>query len=469
MNIKTYLDAGYPALAVETLEPLRCAAALTADNSHTIYQWDILRGITERDGRIIDDATDPLGALRWLAARSDTVLIAHNLGHFIRSVEVVQGLQNYMPIYKGSGCCLVILGAAVDLPAEISPFFTVLRFGLPDLAHLGRIMADMGDELGIPIDPASIEAARGLTEFEAETAFAHSLVLCKRFDAEIVTERKKDMIRRSGFMEFWPSSEVSELGGLDLLKMFVRNRKRAFSPDNVSLPRPKGLLLVGIPGTGKSLACKVAASILELPLIRLDVSALKGSLVGETERNTRRALTTVDAFGSCVLWLDEVEKAFAGVHSSGRTDSGTTSGMFGTFLTWMQESRSGALVMATANNVNELPPEFLRAGRFDAVFFVDLPSAGERAEIADIMNRRYQADIPDAIVAELAGWTGAEIEQLAKDSLFDGVESAARNIVPLSKTMREQVAELQEWAKARARRANVPDEAETSKIRRVSI
>jgi SpoVK/Ycf46/Vps4 family AAA+-type ATPase len=246
------------------------------------------------------------------------------------------------------------------------------------------------------------------------------------------------------------------------------NRRKAFEPGNEHLPKPKALLLVGIPGTGKSLSCKAAASIFGWPLIRLDISALKGSLVGESERKMRQATATIDAFGKAVVWMDEVEKTFAGVKSSGSTDGGTTSAMFGHFLTWMQETASPVLVMATANNIQELPPEFLRAGRFDAMFFVDVPTSQERLEVIRIMNQRYGSEIPEEYCQQLNGWTGAEIEQLAKDSLFDGLEEALKTIVPLSKTMKEEINALQQWATTRARRANTPEGADGTKtVRRI--
>ena len=190
----------------------------------------------------------------------------------------------------------------------------------------------------------------------------------------------------------------------------------------------------------------------------MDIGSLKGSLVGESEQKMRSALKVIDAFGETIVWIDEVEKAFAGTRSSGETDAGTTANMFGAFLTWMQETKSSVLVMATANDISKLPPEFIRAGRFDATFFVDLPTTSERVEIIKIMNRKYNSKIPTSYSQKLAGWTGAEIEQLAKDSLYDGLEAAYEAIVPLSRTMREEVQSLKDWAKTRARLANTLEE-----------
>jgi SpoVK/Ycf46/Vps4 family AAA+-type ATPase len=203
-------------------------------------------------------------------------------------------------------------------------------------------------------------------------------------------------------------------------------------------------------------------------LIRLDVSALKSSLLGESEQRMRAATHVIDAFGECVVWLDEIEKGFAGVQGSGQTDSGTSAAMFAHFLIWMQETTSPVLVMATANDISALPPEFLRAGRFDSIFFVDLPGIEERLEILKIQNARYGGTIAqDASIMALDGYTGAEIEQLVKDSLFDGYDEAVRNIVPLSRSAKEKVASLREWAKTRARMANTREE-KSDKVRRLA-
>ncbi len=468
MDITNYLKAGYPLIHIVTQEADRATRSIKAEGWKT-QSWDCLRGITEPDtGRTLEDIGDPLHALKWLASKGDTILIAQNFHHFIGSVEVIQEIQNSLPIWKGQGSCLVIVGPRINLPLEVEKYFTLLDFALPSTEHLLTIQEELGESVGIKANPEAVEAARGLTEFEAETAFALSLVIKKQFCPEVITEQKKQMIRRSGLMEFWPPVPIDQVGGLNLFKHYLTKRMKAFEPGNEHLPKPKALLLVGIPGTGKSLSCKAAASILNWPLIRLDVSALKGSLVGESERKIRQATSTIDAFGRAVVWLDEIDKGFSGVKSSGHADGGTTSAMFGHFLTWMQETQSPVLVMATANNISELPPEFMRAGRFDAMFFVDIPTFIERGEIIHIMNTRYGSKIPDDFAESLQGFSGAEIEQLAKDSLFDGMQAASENIVPLSRTMKEEVTALREWAKTRARKANSPEnEDQTKKIRRI--
>ena len=467
MDITYYVKAGYPGIVVNTQEPYRAIKSIKADGWET-YAWDCLQGITHpATNRVIEDVIDPLGALNWLTERSESVLIVQNFHHFLGSVEVIQAIQNNIHIYKGQGACLVMAGPHFILPQEIEKYFTILDFALPDTQDLISLMEELGKAVNIEVNPDAVEAAQGLTEFEAETAFALSLVQNRSFDPEVITAQKKMMIRRSGLMEFFPPVPIDQVGGLEPFKAYLNNRIRAFEPGNDHLPKPKALLLVGIPGTGKSLSCKAAASILNWPLIRLDISALKGSLVGESEMKMRLATATIDAFGKAVIWLDEVEKIWSGIKSSGDSDGGTTSGMFGIFLTWLQETTSPILLMATANDISKLPPEFMRAGRFDSMFFVDIPTADERKEIIEIMNIRYGSEIPTKQSESLNGWTGAEIEQLAKDSLFDGLEEATSNIVPLSKTMKEEIGSLREWAKTRARRANAPEET-SKKIRRIS-
>ena len=383
--------------------------------------------------------------------------MAHNLHLFLEIPEVVQAIQNGY-IWKSTGCALIMISPVIQMRPEVENFFHVIDLPLPNDDELFSLQIEMGKELNIKPNRKAARAAKGLTEFETETAYALSLIKTGYFSTRIITTQKGQMIRKSGLMEFWEPAAIEDVGGLANLKLFIENRARAFSPENEHLPRPKGVLLIGIPGTGKSLSCKATASILGWPLIKLDIGGLKNSLVGESERRMRQATQIIDAFGFAVVWIDEIEKAFAGIKSSGETDAGTTAAMFGHFLTWMAETTTSVLVMAAANNISQLPPEFMRAGRFDATFFVDLPEKSERLEIIKIMNRKYKTDIPLKYVDKLNGYTGAEIEQLAKDSLFDGFDEAFNNLVPLSRSMREEINSLKEWSKTRARIANTLDE-----------
>jgi len=465
--IHDYLKAGYPALCVLTQEPHRAEQSLPCEG-WTFFIWDCLQGIRDvQTQKSIDEVKDPVEAINWLNGFHDTVLIVHNLHLFLDTPEVVQAIQNGIPRWKATGCALVMVSPVIQMRPEVEKFFHVIDLPLPGDEELYNLQNELGKQHNIKPNRKAARAAKGLTEFEAETAYALSLIRRGYFSTRIISEAKGQMIKKSGLMEFWEPADISDVGGLNNFKTFIENRAKAFSPENQNLPQLKGILLVGIPGTGKSLSSKATASILGWPLIRLDIGSLKNSLVGQSEARMRQATRLIDAFGKAVLWIDEVEKAFAGTRSSGETDAGTTAAMFGHFLTWMAETESSVLVMATANNISQLPPEFIRAGRFDATFFVDLPTKQERIEIIKIMNRKWKSEIPVPFADKLTGYTGAEIEQLAKDSLFDGLEEAFHALVPLSRRMREEVQSLREWAKTRARIANTPEEEpeEQRKIR----
>jgi hypothetical protein len=471
--IDKYLRAGFPAIQIVTNEIHRAEEYLASTNDGwNMIAYDCIRGLRDlKQGELIDDNPDPTQALNTLATQSKTVLIAHNFHMLLNESEskvlLIQTIQNLVPIWKSKGCCLCLLGNTSKLPPEVEPFFHCIDFPLPSSDHLAVIQRDLARDTGVEMNPQSVITAKGLTEFQAETAFALSLVERKAFDSQVVADVKGNMIRKSGLMEFWEPEDPETLGGLGNFKAYIESRKETLMGKN-DKPKPKAVILLGIPGTGKSLSCKVVASILQRPLIRLDIAALKNSLVGESERQMREATKVIDAFGTSTVWLDEVEKALSGVKSSGYTDGGTTSGMFGHLLTWMQETESDAFIVATANDISALPPEFLRAGRFDAVFFVELPTRAERKDIIEIMNRRYDSNLPadDTALDATAGFTGAEIEQWAKDSLFEG-EGALKQIVPLSKTMEREIKSLREWAKTRARIANAPEEVEQTKGRMV--
>jgi hypothetical protein len=452
--IKEYLKAGYPALCLLTQEPQRAEEKLPCEGWR-FFAWDCIQGIRDlENNKIIDEIRDPIEAVKWLNGFQDTVLLAHNLHLFLEIPEVVQAIQNGY-IWKSTGCTLVMVSPVIQMRPEVEKFFHVIDLPLPNDDELFTLQIEIGKNLNIKPNRKAARAAKGLTEFESETAYALSLIRKGYFSTRVISEQKGQMIRKSGLMEFWSPAAIEDVGGLGNLKSFIENRARAFSPENEYLPRPKGILLVGIPGTGKSLSCKAAASILGWPLIRLDIGGLKNSLVGESERRMRQATQIIDAFGEAVVWIDEIEKAFAGSKSSGETDAGTSASMFGHFLTWMAETTTSVLIMATANNISQLPPEFMRAGRFDATFFVGLPEKSERLEIIKIMNRKYKTEIPlNYADNKLSGYTGAEIEQLAKDSLFDGLNEAFNNLVPLSRSMREEINSLKEWSKTRARIAN---------------
>lgn len=466
--IHDYLQAGFPALSILTVENNRVEQDVPFEGHWNFFAWDCMRGVRPAGSpKVLEEIRDPVDAITWLNSKQDTVLFAHNLHLFLDAPEVIQCVQNGAQSWKARGNCLIMVSPMVQMRPELSAIFTMVDLPLPGSDTLFGLQQELGAPLGVRPNRKAARMARGLTEFEAECAYALSLVRKRYFSSRVISELKSQIIRKSGLLEVWEPESMANIGGLGQLKAYIRSRAKAFAPGNEHLPRPRGLLLVGIPGTGKTLSCKAAASILGWPLIRLDIGALKGSLVGESEKKIRQSTQIIESFGECVVMLDEIEKGFAGVKSSGETDAGTTSGMFSHFLWWLQEHRSPVFVMATANDISKLPPETIRAGRFDAVFMVDLPSLRERHDIIRIMNARYQSHIPPEYAERLDGWSGSEIEQLAKEAAFTALPDAFHGIVPLSRTMREDIDALRNWARTRARPANTPDDApeESRKIR----
>jgi SpoVK/Ycf46/Vps4 family AAA+-type ATPase len=307
--------------------------------------------------------------------------------------------------------------------------------------------------------------------------FAKTLVLTSRLTTDeltIIQAEKKQIIRKSGLLDYIESDEVLEnVGGLEHLKGWLRQRRDAFGERarRFGLPAPKGVLFVGVQGCGKSLCAKAVANQWNLPLLRLDAGAVFSEYVGQSESNMRRAIKVAESISPVLLWIDEIDKGFAGMASAGANDSGTTARVFASFITWMQEKTSPVFVIATANNVENLPAELLRKGRFDEIFFVDLPSEKERRAIVRIHATRRRMNFSDddiaVLAAETEGFSGAEIEQSIVSAMFDAFENegrvdrermlrAIRETFPLSRTMREQIAQRRAWAEGRARLASAP-------------
>ena len=299
---------------------------------------------------------------------------------------------------------------------------------------------------------------------------------------------KEQIIRKSGVLEYYHVNEdMKEVGGLAELKKWLTKRGKAFTPEarEFGLPEPRGILLLGIPGCGKSLTAKAISGMWQLPLLKLDVGKVFSSLVGSSEENVRRAIQTAESIAPSILWLDEIEKGFSGLGSSGQTDGGTTARVFGTFLTWLQEKKTPVFVVATSNNVSQLPPELLRKGRFDEIFYVDLPSKDERKDIFKIHFEKRKRDPQtynlEKLAAITSGFSGSEIEEIIVSALYDAfdsgkqleqghIEAVVATMIPLSQTMEEQIRGIREWAKLRARRASdIEWEEETTHKRQIEM
>jgi SpoVK/Ycf46/Vps4 family AAA+-type ATPase len=317
-----------------------------------------------------------------------------------------------------------------------------------------------------------IKSAQGLILDEIEAVFARSLVEHKRFDLNAILEEKQQIIRKSGLLEYYaPDSNLMGVGGMELLKDWLAKRQKSFTDAarEYGLPAPKGILLLGVQGCGKSLTAKAVGAQWNLPLLKLDVGRIFGSLVGQSEENIRKAIKVAESVAPCILWADELEKGFAGMSGSGVSDSGTTARVFSTFLTWMQEKTAPVFLIATANDVQVLPPEMLRKGRFDEIFFVDLPDGPEREEIFTIHLKKRKRDLGKfklkALSKATEGFSGAEIEQVIVGAMFVAFDAGrevaqkdildeAKAVVPLSVMMREEIEELRTWAEMRTRPAS---------------
>ena len=381
---------------------------------------------------------------------------------------------------------MVVLGTTTEvLKQELEKEMPILDLPLPNIDTLKIILESVAeDRFSLPaskVKPTKrlIESAKGLTAMEAELAFAKAAAQNGQLtenEIDIINAEKEQIIRKSGILEFFqPSESMASVGGLDQLKEWFNQRGGAFTEEaaEFGLQPPKGVMLLGIPGCGKSLTAKAAAALWRFPLIRFDLGKVFGGIVGESERNIREALRVAEAVSPCILWIDEIEKGLSGSQSSGQTDGGVTSRVFGTFLTWMQEKTAPVFVLATSNNIAQLPPEMLRKGRFDEIFFCDLPSEKIRRDIFKIHLSTHNKDILDQFDLERLAkdsplFSGAEIEQAVKDGMFNAfsqkrrlsesdVDSAIKSTYPLAKTMREGIRDMREWASARARMASSGD------------
>lgn len=385
---------------------------------------------------------------------------------------------------------VVVLTPSAAVPAELAGHATVINWPLPDREEIAALLdacvAPYLEKIGglsPDVRDAAIDAAVGLTGSEAESTFAKSLVQAKRIDPALISSEKRRVVAREKVLEWFEpiAGGLDAVGGLDVLKGWLGARKLAYSPAAraYGLPSPKGILLVGPPGTGKSLSAKATATALGVPLLKVDLGALKSKFVGESEANLRKAFDVIAAIGRCVVWFDEVEKALAGSAPGASADGGVSSDALGAILGWMQERQGEAFVIATANDASALPPELLRKGRFDEVFFVDMPNARERGDVLRAALRAHgRGGLLDGAAVESVGvacegFTGSEIAALVPDALFsafaDGARelsstdliAAAKTVVPLSKTAAEKIDALRKWAAGRARMASTPAAGES--------
>lgn len=473
------LRARYPLIYIPTREEERVEGAIAASakqqGNRAVYIWDFVDGY---QGNLNDAGfgrRNPLQALELiekLPTSASAVFILRDFHRFLEDVAISRKLRNLARLLKSQPKNVVIISPLVSIPDDLSEVLTVLEFPLPGTdeikVEIERLSAATGQSLdGRTLDEL-VRSCQGLSIERIRRVLARAIATHGKLqpeDVDLILEEKRQTIRQTQILDFYPATEqISDIGGLDNLKDWLLRRGSAFSERarQYGLPHPRGLLLVGIQGTGKSLTAKAIAHHWHLPLLRLDVGRLFAGLVGESESRTRQMIQLAEALAPCILWIDEIDKAFSGL--DGRGDSGTTSRVFGTFITWLAEKTSPVFVVATANNIQMLPPEMLRRGRFDEIFFVGLPNQEERRAIFSVHLSRLRPhnlrsyDL-DRLAYETPDFSGAEIEQILveamhigfsqnRDFTTDDVLEAASQIIPLARTAQDQIQFLQEWAAA---------------------
>ncbi|MFD6415276.1 AAA family ATPase [Streptomyces sp. NPDC060194] len=501
-NLALLLRARFPLLYVESFEESRVLGEINAVASdqalmrtvRPVHVWSATRGFVGPDGESVPKTTEPRQAVQWVLRQEPAGLyvmldLHAHFGTDRRPADpqLVRLLRDVVSAFQScaSAKALILVSPLLQLPAELEKDVTLVDFPLPAEGEIRSVLEDMitsnsGGRIRIEVDSVGRErlakAALGLTLNEATNAYARAMVkngVLSNEDVRVVMEEKKQTVRKGGLLEFIDIDlDLEDVGGLQNLKRWLRKRNNSWLDEaaRYGLPAPKGILMTGIPGCGKSLTAKAVAAAWELSLLKLDIGKIFSGLVGSSEQNMRSAIRTAEAAAPCILWLDEIEKGFSGVAGTG--DSGTSSRVFGSFLTWMQEKTAPVFVIATANKVDHLPPEFLRKGRFDEIFFVDLPTDQERRDIWSLhlakRSRNSVGGIPgpshellDRLVAATEGYSGAEIEQIVIASLFDAFAERRRlaeddllravsNMVPLSVTQAEQIVAVRGWAATRA-------------------
>ncbi len=512
-ELETLIRARYPILYIITSEEMRVqnvVVEIAQKRQKKVYEWTYSNGIVPAGTSIQSQkgrsaaTKDPLAALDQVIEQVEpAIFIFKDFHPFLtkNNFAIVRKLKEIALHLKNSFKTILLVSPLLEIPTELEKEVTVLNYPLPERedlsALLDKIIADVKQfaQVKIDLDDAGrerlLQAALGLTLGEAENVFAKIIVKDERLCGDDVIEvfaEKQQIIRKSGLLEYYTTEEsFANIGGLAVLKDWMDKRAAAFTKEAraFGLPAPKGILMLGVQGCGKSLCAKAVSTQWQLPLLRFDMGRMFGSLVGSSEENVRRAISVAESVAPAILWVDEIDKAFAGSQGSGATDGGTTARVFGTFLTWLSEKTAPVFVVATANDISQLPPELLRKGRLDEIFFVDLPSKEERKDIFRIHLTRRGREADKFDLEALAGASkdssGAEIEEAINSALYDAfyakqeittesVLTTLSQTVPLAKTMDEQINRLRSWAEGRARNASVPrDTQKASTTRRMEL
>ncbi|MBF0406815.1 MAG: AAA family ATPase [Candidatus Riflebacteria bacterium] len=494
-NIDVLIRAKYPILYIVSHEEERIEKLifqLSRAQNKKCYTWSITRGLLpygtdfQSKKNISQSTRDPQEAIEGIfESLENAIYIFKDYHPYLDNVSIIRRMRELASFLRDSPRTLIIISPILKIPCELEKEITVAEFGFPTPAEVSNKIDEMiglvknNPQVKINLNPIELEklakACQGLTLNEIENVLARTLISRRRLDGEdlkAIHSEKEQIIKKSGILEYYPTTEaISNVGGLENLKDWLLKRSHAFSEKARAFgcTPPKGILLLGVQGCGKSLVAKAISSLWNVPLLKLDMGRIFSSLVGSSEENVRRAIKTAESVAPAILWIDEIEKAFSGMQSGGQGDSGVGSRVFGTFITWLQEKTSPVFVIATSNRIKDLPPELFRKGRFDDIFFVDLPNSEERKKIFEIHIKKKSRNPGNFNMEDLAkaseGFSGSEIEEAISSALYEAfnsgnelnseyIISALEETFPLSKTMKEEIDELRNWAMERARPAS---------------
>ena len=476
-ELALFLKARYPIIYINTVEEDRVEyvirKSVKTNLNRSIYSWDFVDGYTNNPNNQGFGKRNPLQALELverLNAETPALFLLKDFNRFLTDLSISRKLRNISRILKLQPKTIIIIGSDLNIPKELQELITVLQFQLPSEEEINQELSRLIDSLNIEVDDELLEnlvrACQGLSLERIRRVLSKIIATYKTIDNNSITvllSEKKQIISQTEILEYCSVNEkISNLGGLNNLKDWLTKRKTAFSiqASNYGLPTPRGLLLIGIQGTGKSLTAKAIANDWQLPLLKLDVGKLFGGIVGESESRLRQMINMAETISPCILWIDEIDKAFTNTES--KSDSGTSNRVLATFISWLSEKTKPVFVISTANNIDLLPLEIIRKGRFDEVFFLDLPKKEEREEIFKIHLQEFRPDSWDSFnytkLAQLSeSFSGAEIRQSIIEGMYlafyekrefttDDIGLALKEIIPLANLESNQMARLQNWA-----------------------
>lgn len=476
-EFKLALRARFPILYIATSEEERLEFTIRklvqSTDKQSIYIWDFVEGYQSNPNVKGFGARNPVQALdliEKMAEQKSAIFILKDFNKFLNDVTLCRKIKNLLQVLKKQSKTIIIVASDVEIPLELLSFFIVLEFNLPTAQEirleLERLFECIGQNPEITFIDALTRVCQGLTLEKVRQILSKSLARSNTINnstLDLILDEKRQIVIKTQILDF-PKTEIKlvDIGGLNNLKYWLKIRRRSFTEKAglYGIPAPKGLVLAGIQGTGKSLMAKAIAGEWKLPLLQLDVGRLFEGVIGESEKRVRQMIQTVEALAPCILWIDEIDKAF--INQTQQTDSGTTSRVTGTFLTWLSEKTSPVFVVATANRLDSIPLEIIRKGRFDEIFFVDLPTQKERKQIfAVILNRVRPATKQlfnfDILSNKSEGFSGSEIEQAVIEAMHrafseerefneNDIISSLEQIIPLSNIDSQRTKQLREWA-----------------------